>query len=154
IAALGVIPVLQPTFLWAYGDDYAEITGPRAPWMYRGRSFLDHGIPLAGSSDRPVADGTPLRAVQFLVERQSRTGLPIGPDEALTVEQALRAHTSGAAYACRRDHDLGTIEEGKLADFTILEDDPRAVDPTRIATIPLAATVVNGEFAHNPAGLT
>lgn len=154
IAALGVIPVVQPTFLWAYGDDYAEITGPRAPWMYRGRSFLDHGIPLAGSSDRPVADGNPLRAVQFLVERQSRIGLPIGPDEALTVEQALRAHTAGAAYACRRDHDLGTIEEGKLADFTILEDDPRAVDPTRIATIPLAATVVNGEFAHNPAGLT
>ncbi|MCP2092895.1 hypothetical protein LV78_000835 [Actinosynnema pretiosum] len=153
IAALGVVPVVQPTFLWAYGDDYAEITGPRAPWLYRGRSFLDRGIPLAGSSDRPVADGNPLRAIQFLVERRSRTGRQIGPDEAVTVEQALRAHTAGAAHACRRDHDLGTIEEGKLADFTILQDDPRTVPTSRIATIPLAATVIGGEFAHDPAGL-
>jgi len=75
LAAAKITAVVQPTFLHAYGDDYAAIMGPvRADWMYRGRAFLDHGIPLAGSSDRPVADGAPLRAIQFMVQRRSRSG--------------------------------------------------------------------------------
>lgn len=61
--------------------------------MYRGRSFLDHGVALVGSSDRPVADGSPLRAIQFMVERASVSGRLVGPDEAVTVDEALRAYT-------------------------------------------------------------
>ncbi|MFI9006612.1 amidohydrolase [Actinosynnema sp. NPDC053489] len=152
IAALDVIPVVQPTFLWAYGDDYANIMGPeRTPWMYRGRSFLDRRITVAGSSDRPVADGAPLRAIQFMVERRSRSGQPIGPAEATTVHEALTAYTVNAAYACRMEHELGTITPGKLADFTVLEADPLTTDVDRIADIGVAATVVSGDFAHNPA---
>ncbi|MEV1116485.1 amidohydrolase [Actinosynnema sp. NPDC049800] len=152
IAELGVIPVIQPTFLWAYGDDYAKIMGPeRSPWMYRGKSFLDHGIPLAGSSDRPVADGKPLRAIQFMAERRSREGNPIGPDEAITVHQALSAYTIGAAYACRQENALGTIAPGKLADFAILESNPLTSDISKIGDIAIAATVIGGHFTHNPA---
>ncbi|WP_202918961.1 amidohydrolase [Saccharothrix deserti] len=155
IAELNVIPVIQPTFLWAYGNDYAEIMGPeRAPWMYRGKAFLDRGIVLAGSSDRPVADGKPLRAIQFMVERLSKEGRPIGPDEAVTVEQAIAAYTVGAAYACRREHVLGTITPGKLADFAILDSDPRTCDISKIGDIEVRATVVNGEFAHDPTNFT
>ena len=155
IAALNVIPVIQPTFLWAYGDDYAKIMGPeRAPWMYRGRAFLDRGIPVAGSSDRPVADGKPLRAIQFMAERLSRGGNAIGPAEAMTVHEAIAAYTIGAAYACRREHKLGTITPGKLADFAILEANPLTTDIDSIATIPIAATVIGGDFTHNPANFT
>jgi predicted amidohydrolase YtcJ len=155
IAELNVIPVVQPTFLWAYGDDYAEIMGPeRAPWLYRGKAFLDRGIPLAGSSDRPVADGNPLRAIQFMVERRSREGNAIGPDEAVTVHEAIAAYTVGAAYACRQEHALGAITPGKLADFAVLEADPLTVPTSEIGDIPLAATVVGGDFTHNPAGFT
>ncbi|MFJ6674498.1 amidohydrolase [Actinosynnema sp. NPDC091369] len=152
IADLNVIPVIQPTFLYAYGDDYARIMGPeRTPWMYRGKSFLDRGIPIAGSSDRPVADGKPLRAIQFMAERLSKEGNPIGQGEAISVHEALTAYTIGAAYACRQDHALGTITPGKLADFTILETNPLTADIGTIGDIPVAATVVGGDFAHNPA---
>ncbi|MFS8099413.1 amidohydrolase [Lentzea alba] len=143
IAALGLIPVVQPTFLWSYGDDYSEIMGEkRAPWMYRGRSFLDHGITVAGSSDRPVADGAPLRAIEFMVRRRSSGGRAVGPDEAITVEEAIRAYTLGSAYACHKEHVLGSLTPGKLADLVVLGDDPRTSDA--IADIPVLATMVGG----------
>ncbi|MEV6243361.1 amidohydrolase [Lentzea sp. NPDC051838] len=145
IAALGLIPVVQPTFLWSYGDDYSEIMGAqRAPWMYRGRSFLDHGITVAGSSDRPVADGSPLRAIEFMVRRRSAAGQAVGPDEAITVEEAIRAYTLGSAYACRKEHVLGSLTPGKLADLVVLGEDPRTSDA--IADIPVLATMVGGAF--------
>ncbi len=143
IASLGLIPVVQPTFLWSYGDDYSEIMGPRrAPWLYRGRAFLDHGITLAGSSDRPVAGGAPLRAIEFMVRRRSSGGRAVGPDEAITVEEAIRAYTLGSAYACRKEHVLGSLTPGKLADLVVLGDDPRTSDA--IAEIPVLATMVGG----------
>ncbi|PSL56768.1 hypothetical protein B0I31_103525 [Saccharothrix carnea] len=155
IAELNVIPVIQPSFLWAYGDDYARIMGAeRAPWMYRGKSFLDRGIVVAGSSDRPVVDGKPLRGIQFMVERRSKEGHPIGPDEVVSVREAIAAYTIGAAYACRREHALGSITPGKLADFAVLEVDPLTCDASEIGDIGIAATVVGGDFAHDPAGFT
>ncbi|NUT54111.1 MAG: amidohydrolase [Saccharothrix sp.] len=150
IADLNVIPVVQPTFLWAYGDDYARIMGPdRAPWMYRGRSFLDRGIVVAGSSDRPVADGNPLRAIRFMAERRSGSGQPIGPDEATTVHEAIAAYTVNAAYACRREHDLGSIAPGKRADFAILDANPLTCAIDEIADIAVRATVVAGDVTDH-----
>ena len=145
IAELGMVPVVQPTFLHAYGDDYSEIMGAeRAPWMYRGRSFLDHGITVAGSSDRPVADGAPLRAIEFMVRRRSSGGRAVGPDEAITVEEAIHAYTLGSAYACRKEDVLGSLTPGKLADLVVLGEDPRTSDA--IAEIPVLATVVGGNL--------
>lgn len=145
IAAAGVVPVIQPSFLWAYGDDYAAVMGAqRAPWMYRGRAFLDRGITVAGSSDRPVACGAPLRAIQFMVQRQSRGGQVIGPDEAVTVEQALAAFTLGGAQACRREQVQGSVTAGKLADLVVLGEDPGQVEVSRIAEIDVLATYVGG----------
>jgi predicted amidohydrolase YtcJ len=149
MAALGVIAVLQPRFLFEFGDDYAAIMGPeRAAWMYRGRSFLDRGIRIAGSSDRPVSCGAPLRAMQFMVERMSAAGAPIGPKEAITVDEALTAYTLDAAYACGVDHLLGSITPGKRADLAVLARDPRAVDTARIGDIEVLATVVDGTTVY------
>lgn len=147
-ARLGVSAVVQPAFLYSFGDDYAAVMGEeRAPWMYRGRGFLDHGVTLVGSSDRPVTDGAPLRAVQFMVERASSSGLSVGPDEAVTVEEALRAYTVAGAYACRWEDSAGSLVAGKRADFVVLGDDPRSVDPSRIAGIEIVATFVDGHEA-------
>ncbi|MEG3630794.1 amidohydrolase [Streptomyces poriticola] len=144
-ARLGVTAVVQPTFLHSFGDDYAALMGEdRAPWLYRGRSFLDHGIPLVGSSDRPVADGSPLRAVQFMVERASASGRLIGPDEGITVDEALHAYTVAAAHACHWEHTVGSLTPGKRADLVVLADDPRHVDTSRIGEIEIVATYVDG----------
>ncbi|MFJ4282495.1 amidohydrolase [Streptomyces massasporeus] len=145
MARLGVSAVVQPNFLRCFGDDYASIMGEeRAPWMYRGRAFLDHGIPLVGSSDRPVADGSPLRAVQFMAERASASGQLIGPDEAVTVDQALHAYTVAAARACHWEDRLGSLTPGKHADLVVLADDPRSVDTSRIGDIEVVETYVDG----------
>lgn len=145
MARLGVSAVVQPNFLRCFGDDYASIMGEeRAPWMYRGRAFLDHGIPLVGSSDRPVADGSPLRAVQFMAERASTSGQLIGPDEAVTVDQALHAYTVAAARACHWEDRLGSLTPGKHADLVVLADDPRSVDTSRIGAIEVVETYVDG----------
>ncbi|MEU6120265.1 amidohydrolase [Streptomyces sp. NPDC047123] len=144
-ARLGVTAVVQPTFLHSFGDDYATIMGEkRAPWLYRGRGFLDHGIPLVGSSDRPVTDGSPLRAVQFMVERASRSGRPIGPDEAVTVAEALHAYTVAGARACHWEDTVGSLTPGKRADLVVLGDDPHRVDSARIADIEVVTTYVDG----------
>ncbi|WP_395570514.1 amidohydrolase [Streptomyces sp. BK79] len=148
LARLGVSAVVQPTFLHSFGDDYAAIMGgERAAWLYRGRSFLDHGIPLVGSSDRPVTDGSPLRAVQFMVERASGSGRRIGPAEGITVDEALHAYTVAGALACHWEDDLGTLTPGKRADLVVLGDDPRRVDTSRIADIEVVATYVDGRPA-------
>ncbi|MGW3646816.1 amidohydrolase [Streptomyces sp. NPDC000878] len=145
LAALGATAVVQPNFLRYFGDDYASIMGEeRAPWLYRGRGFLEHGIRLVGSSDRPVTDGSPLRAVQFMVERASLSGQLIGPDEGITVDQALRAYTVDGAWACHWEDSVGSLTPGRRADVVVLGDDPRTVDSSRIGDIEVVATLVDG----------
>ncbi|MEU9252743.1 amidohydrolase [Streptomyces sp. NPDC048270] len=152
IARLGVSAVVQPNFLRYFGDDYAAIMGAeRAPWLYRGRGFLDHGITLVGSSDRPVTDGSPLRAVQFMVERASESGRLIGPDEGITVDEALHAYTVAGAYACHWEDTAGSLTPGKRADLVVLGDDPRRVEVARIGGIEVVATYVDGRESGKPA---
>jgi len=148
-AELGVLAVVQPNFLWYSGDDYAAILGPsRAPWLYRGQGFLDAGVGLVGSSDRPVTVGAPLRSIQFMVTRRTSSGLAVGPDEAISVDAALRAFTIDAAHACHWDDDLGSVTAGKQADLVVLAADPRRTDPDRIGDIAVLATLVAGDTAH------
>lgn len=149
MARLGVTAVIQPTFLYAYGDDYAEILGPeRAGFLYRGRSFLDAGVRVAGSSDRPVADGAPLRAIGFMSDRRSCSGQVIGPGEQLTVTEAIQAYTIHAAWACSAERWVGSITPGKQADCVVLAGDPRRVLRDRIPDIEIRATLVGGVVAY------
>jgi len=146
---LDVIVSVQPTFLYAYGDGYAASMGEiRADWLYRGRSFLDHSIPVAGGSDRAVADGAPLRAIQFMVDRTSSSGALIAPDEAITISEALHAYTLGAAFACRMEDRIGSIEAGKLADLVVLDQDPHHPAASQVATISVLATLIGGDVVY------
>ncbi|MHB9757148.1 amidohydrolase [Streptomyces sp. BYX5S] len=148
-ADLGVVPVPQPHFLYAVGDTMAEALGPdRVGWMYRHRSFLEHGLRVPGSSDRPVAAGAPLLGMQSMVQRLSRAGVLLAGDERATAEQALRAYTLDAAWASHEEDRRGSLTPGKYADFVVLSDDPVAVDPARIAAVEVLATFVEGACVH------
>ena len=149
LAASGAIAVLQPEFLWHNGDDYTRVLGePRAHWQYRGRALLDAGVPLVGSSDRPVVSGAPLQAMRFMVERRSNTGLLVGPDEAITVDEALHAYTMAGAHSIGREDDLGSIAPRKWADLAVLEADPHDVAPEQLSEIGVLATYVAGDRVY------
>ena len=150
IARLGVVPVPQGRFVFELGDGMAAALGPdRVAQCYRQRSFVDRGIPLPGSSDRPVVQGAPLLGIADLVLRRTASGAPFGPQEALTPMQALHAWTLGSAYAAFEEHRKGSLVPGKLADLAVLSGDPTAVDPEQIASLEVLATVVGGETRYD-----
>jgi hypothetical protein len=150
VAALGVIPVGQGRFATELGDGMLSSVGAdRASWLYRQRSLLDAGVVLPGSSDRPVVTGTPLLGIHDMVNRRSASGAPFNAAEAVTAAEALRAYTWGSAYASKAEHAKGSVEVGKLADFTVLSEDPTAVSPGRIAGLEVVATVIDGQFRYS-----
>jgi predicted amidohydrolase YtcJ len=144
-----VMAVPQGRFATELGDGMMAAVGPqRTPWLYRQRSLLDAGLVLPGSSDRPVAAGAPLLGIHDMVNRRAASGAPFNAAEAVTAEEALRAYTYGSAYASKQEHRKGSIEPGKLADLTVLSEDPTAVSPDRIAGLEVLATIIDGEVRH------
>jgi predicted amidohydrolase YtcJ len=149
-AELGVVPVPQPRFLHAVGDTMAAAVGPkRADWLYRHRSFLDAGLRVPGSSDRPVAPGAPLLGMQSMVERLSSGGAVIGADERVSAAQALRAYTLDEAWASHDEATRGSVTPGKVADLVLLSADPLRVDADRIGAIDVLATLLAGTPVHD-----
>lgn len=151
LAAHGIAVTPQASFARDIGDGMNRSVGEdRRRLLYRARSFVDAGVLLAGSSDRPCADGTALRGIQAFVDRETSAGDVMGSaEERLTVEQALRAYTRTAAEAMGTAATTGTLAEGKLADLVVLADDPLEVDPRAIHGIDVVATLAGGEFTHS-----
>jgi hypothetical protein len=149
MAELAVVPVPQPRFLYEIGDTMAAALGEdRVGWMYRHRSFLDAGLRVPGSSDRPVAAGAPLLGMQSMVERRSRDGRVLAEEERIDGAAALRAYTVEAAWAGHAEHRQGRIAAGLLADLVLLDDDPTTVPAGRIGDITVLATFVGGCCVH------
>jgi predicted amidohydrolase YtcJ len=130
----------------------AAVGAKRAAWLYRQRSLLDAGLVLPGSSDRPVASGAPLLGIHDMVNRRTGTGAPFNIVEAITPAEALRAYTWGSAYASKQERVKGSISPGKLADFTVLSEDPTAVAPDRIAGLEVVATFLDGDLRYTAPG--
>jgi predicted amidohydrolase YtcJ len=153
MAALGVIPDPQGRFIGELGDGIIAALGPdRVPACYRGRSLLDAGIELPGSSDRPVVDGAPLRGIHDMVNRRTDSGRDFARQEALTPEQALRAYTYGSAHATFLEPEMGSLEVGKLADLAVISDDLTTMAPERIRDIQVLATVIDGHVVFDGTG--
>lgn len=149
LVSLGVVPVPQAAFVGQIGDGMRTALGEeRVPWCYRHRSFLDAGLTVPGSSDRPVVRGTPLLGVHDMVNRRTQSGEPFAPEEGVSPLEALRSYTAGSAYAGFDEAELGSITPGKLADLAVLSDDPTAVPPDRIGAITVLGTVVGGVLVH------
>jgi hypothetical protein len=153
LAGLGVPCVVQPRFIPAFGEGMRRALGSgRSAWSHRGRSLLEAGLPLAFSSDRPVAPGAPLGGIQAFAERITEDGLAYGPDERLTVEQAVRAATEGSSRVTGQHEHKGRLVPGQLADMVFLEEHPADVAVEEIHSIPVLATVMGGVFTHRQSG--
>jgi hypothetical protein len=145
-ARLGVVPVPQARFVGEIGDGMRRALGPRrCDWAYRHASLLAVGIVVPGSSDRPVVEGRPLLGIHDMVNRRTASGDVLGPDEAVTAHEALRAYTYGSAYASYEEDRKGWIGPGTLGDLAVLSDDPTQVEPSALADIEVLATLVGGQ---------
>jgi len=155
LARMGMTVVTQPLFIGDFGDPLLQGFAGRAGAedYFRMRSLLAAGIPLVGSSDRPVAAGSPLRGIQEMVERTTADGVVFGANERLTPAEALASYTAAGARAAHCEERWGTLSPRLLADLVVLSDDPTTVPVERIGSIEVLATVVGGRAAHDPARL-
>ncbi|MFL5736024.1 MAG: amidohydrolase [Actinomycetota bacterium] len=148
IASLGVITVNQPNFLRDSGDEFLSRLGARAHGLQPLRAELDAGITVVLSSDSDVSSYRPLETIRNAIARRTLSGEPIGADQALTLEESLRAHTISAAYAIRMEDRLGSVEPGKLADIAIVDGDLEGTPVEEIPSLGMWATIVGGEVRH------
>jgi predicted amidohydrolase YtcJ len=147
LTELGVACVVQPNFIPNFGEGMRRAIGPeRSLWSHRARSQLAAGLPLAISSDRPVAPGAPLTGIQAFVERITEDGLPYAPEERITAAQAVHAATQGSSQVTGQSARKGRLVPGQLADFVFLEAHPAEVAPNDIHAIPILATAMGGAF--------
>jgi predicted amidohydrolase YtcJ len=152
---LGLVPIPNPTGLYYLGPSSMRTYTPeRLGRVYAFRLLLDEGLPFTTASDGgglwPV---DPLRDIGAAVSRVARDGTVIGADDAVTVDEALRAYTSGAAWAGFDEDRLGSLTPGKRADLAVLAADPSAVDPERIGTIEVDLTLKGGRIVHERAAV-
>jgi len=155
LARLQMTVVVQPQFVTDFGDPLFEMVGGDRGGenFFRMRSLVDAGVAVVGSSDRPVAAGSPLQGMQAMVERTTAGGNVFGPGERLTAAEALECSTVGGARAARCEHQWGSLTARRLADLVVLADDPTAVEPGLIGDIDVVATVIDGRPAHDPSAL-
>ncbi|MDH3641804.1 MAG: amidohydrolase [Gammaproteobacteria bacterium] len=146
IAALGANVSANVYYLHELSDIYARegIGYERASQMARLGTCFRHGIRTTVHSDFTMAPAEPLNSAWVAVNRLNCEGMVMGPQECLTAEQALAAITINAAHIIGRADDVGSIRAGKLADFTVLAEDPLAVAPERLKDIVILATVFEG----------
>ena len=149
MARHSIAAVIQPTFIYWEGNLLFRDVGARRALNYKpARRYLDHGVPLAASSDEPsTVSVNPFVALYALVTRKNRLGQQIAADEALNREEALRAYTIAGTQITREERLKGTIEAGKLADLVVLDHDYFAVPEEEIKDIRAQMTMVGGKVA-------
>lgn len=156
-AALGVVASMQP--IHATSDMHAadRLWGARARYGYAWRSVLDAGGLLAFGSDAPVETPNPFKGIHAAVTRQDAEDMPAEgwyPEERLTIEEAVRAYTEGAARSCPYLPGVtGTLTPGSVADLLILDRDIFTVAPQEIKDALPVVTMVDGEAVFDPEGM-
>lgn len=150
LAQAGAIASMQPTHATSDGPWVAARLGQgsrRLAGAYAWRTVLDAGAALAFGSDFPIEDPDPRPGIAAAETRRTRTGEPFLPEQRLTRLEAVRAFTTGVAYAEHADDRRGMIREGFEADLTAFAEDLFAVPADDVATLPVKLTLVGGRVA-------
>ena len=145
---LDVIISANPYYVTGFGQKFGEVGlgEERAHAMVRLGTAEKAGLSISLHSDMPMAPSDPLFLVWSAVTRHTNEGTTLRPDLALSREAALRAITIDAAYSWRMEESLGSIKMGKIANFTILEQNPYEVELDELEDIPVFATVFEGKM--------
>jgi predicted amidohydrolase YtcJ len=146
---LGAVPIPGTSFLRHFRDAYVNNLGEwRIGQAYGMRSFARFGITAAASSDAPVVPVNALAGLQTMVTRRDILGRPCNPEEAISLEDALRAYTVNGAYASFEEDLKGALRPGLLGDVTVFETDLFAVAPDELSTVHVDYTIAGGEVVY------
>lgn len=149
IAREKVVPIPGTTFLHYTRPAYEQNLGrERFRYAYAMKTFAEHGIIAAASSDAPVVPVDPLLGIETMVTRLDRTGADAWTEERISVEDAIRAYTVNAAFASHEETIKGALKPGYLADISIFDRDLRAIEPTAIHTAAVDATIQDGAVVY------
>jgi predicted amidohydrolase YtcJ len=152
IAAAGLSVVTQPGFIYERGDRYlrasANAHGAEPGSLYAAQDLLTAQVHVAASSDTPFGPIAPLIGIQAAVTRTSSSGNLVGPEQAISVMDALRMYGPNAAWVDHREAEIGSLEPGKLADLVVLQSDLIKISPAEIGAIPVMGTLIAGKVVH------
>ena len=147
---LGVVISAQPQMIRAFGDGAEKIWGSeRMQSMIPTRTWLDMGVPLALGSDAPSMPWwNPQATLVGSIVRLTLTNKPVSPEQAMTIDEAMYAHTMGGAYADFAESKKGSLEVGKFADLAVWHDDPYTLKPADLLNATIDLTMVGGKVVH------
>ncbi|MFE9040539.1 amidohydrolase [Streptomyces sp. NPDC007818] len=150
---LGVVPVMQPQHHLRTGDGTLTAVGDLGHRYNPAGPCLPAGVPVVFSSDAPVAPPAPLEAISAAATRRTVLGTVLGDESLrLSVADGLHAHTGAAAAALHREHSVGALAPGMLADFVVLDADPLLTDPAALTSIGVRETWIGGERVWSAPG--
>ena len=145
IKELGMTVSVQPKCViseFTMWSAVERLGSERARWLYPLKTLFKEGIRVIGGSDCPMEPLSPLQGIEAAVTR------PFFPEEQISVEEALQMYTVNAAYATSEETLKGSVEEGKLADLTVLSDDPNVAPVSKIGEIKVKMTIVGGNVVY------
>ncbi|MBN1357470.1 amidohydrolase [Candidatus Bathyarchaeota archaeon] len=146
IKQAGVIVSVQPLVVaseFSVWSATENLGAERARWLYPLKTLLKKGIRVIGGSDCPMEPLSPLLGIKTAVTRKAF------PEEQVTVDEALCMYTVDAAYSSKEENIKGSIETGKLADLTVLSNDPKEVLPSEIEKLEVEMTIVGGRVVYS-----
>ncbi len=155
-ASAGIIAAMQANHATSDGPWVIKRLGERRSreGAYAWRKLLDTGAIICNGTDAPVESIDPMANFYSAVTRRMSNGQEFFPEQAMTRAEALKTYTIYGAYAAFEESIKGTITSGKLADLTILSDDLLTVPVPDIPSIRVTATIIDGQFAYRPSGVT
>ena len=146
VAELGIIPSFYSVHPFFWGDWHRLSFGEeRARFISPVQAAIARGIPFTVHNDSPIVPPDMMRLVEITVNRETRSGFVLGPDQRASVMQALHAITLGAAYQYFEEDEKGSITVGKRADLVILEDNPLTVATSELGEVSVLETFARGK---------
>ncbi|MDW3646979.1 MAG: amidohydrolase [Bacteroidia bacterium] len=147
---LGITPNFHINHLYYYGQALRdEIIGPeRAEKLLPIKTAANAGLAYAMHADKPMFESDPISLMSTAIQRQTRQGDTLGFDQALSIEESLRAMTINAAWQLQMEDKIGSIKAGKYADFVVLDQNPLQTSPENFRDISILQTIVNGNTVY------
>jgi predicted amidohydrolase YtcJ len=148
IKAVGAVPALFTTYAYYNPDKFVYYGQEMMTRCMAFRSLLDAGVRAAAGSDFQPGPFAPLMGIQGMVTRTGWDGSVWGPNQRISVDEAIAVNTANGAWASGEEAIKGSITARKLADYVVLADDPHTVDASKIKDIAIVRTVVGGTISH------